>query len=133
MGHASFHFRLNHTNPQPRGIAFEQYLKLPVSYKDQLIGNYEADFVIEGQIIIELKAVSAISAAHEAQAHHYLATTGLKLAVILNPSINSGQALGPSPCNRNALFAKSPPRISRSQTGSHELHELGEWKCKRIR
>ena len=67
-----------------RGIAFEQYLKLPVSYKDQLIGNYEADFVIEGQIIIELKAVSAISAAHEAQAHHYLAATGLKLAVILN-------------------------------------------------
>ena len=44
----------------------------------------EADFVIEGQIIIELKAVSAISAAHEAQAHHYLAATGLKLAVILN-------------------------------------------------
>lgn len=67
-----------------RGIVFEQYLKLPVSYKDQLIGNYEADFVIEGQIILELKAVSAISAAHEAQAHHYLAATGLKLAIILN-------------------------------------------------
>jgi GxxExxY protein len=67
-----------------RGITFEQYLKLPVSYKDQLIGSYEADFVIEGQIILELKAVSAINAAHEAQAHHYLAATGLKLAIILN-------------------------------------------------
>jgi len=67
-----------------RGIAFEPYLKLPVSYKDQPIGNYEADLVIEGQIILELKAVSAISAAHEAQAHHYLAATGMKLAIILN-------------------------------------------------
>jgi GxxExxY protein len=67
-----------------RSIAFEQYVKLPVSYKGQPIGNYEADFVIEGQIILELKAVSAISKAHESQAHHYLAATGLKLAIILN-------------------------------------------------
>ena len=67
-----------------RSIASEQYVKLPVSYKGQPIGNYEADFVIKGQIILELKAVSAISKAHESQAHHYLAATGLKLAIILN-------------------------------------------------
>ena len=67
-----------------RGIRFERQMRLPVYYKDQLVGEYVADFVIEGQIILELKAVSAISAAHEAQAHHYLAATGLKLAIILN-------------------------------------------------
>ena len=67
-----------------RGIHFEPQKHLPVSYKDQLLGEYIADLVIEGQIIIELKAISAISAAHEAQAHHYLAATGLKLAFILN-------------------------------------------------
>jgi len=67
-----------------RGIHFEPQKHLPVYYKDQLLGEYIADLVIEGQIIIELKAISAISAAHEAQAHHYLAATGLKLAIILN-------------------------------------------------
>ena len=67
-----------------RGIRFERQMHLPVYYKDQLLGEYIADLVIEGQIIIELKAISAISAAHEAQAHHYLAATGLKLAIILN-------------------------------------------------
>ena len=67
-----------------RGIRFERQMHLPVYYKDQLLGEYIADLVIEGQIILELKAISAISAAHEAQAHHYLAATGLKLAIILN-------------------------------------------------
>ena len=67
-----------------RGIHFEPQKHLPVYYKDQLLGEYIADLVIEGQIILELKAISAISAAHEAQAHHYLAATGMKLAIILN-------------------------------------------------
>ena len=67
-----------------RGIRFERQMHLPVYYKDQLLGEYIADLVIEGQIILELKAISAISAAHEAQAHHYLAATGMKLAIILN-------------------------------------------------
>jgi GxxExxY protein len=67
-----------------RGIHFEPQKHLPVYYKDQLLGEYIADLVIEEQIILELKAISAISAAHEAQAHHYLAATGLKLAIILN-------------------------------------------------
>ena len=67
-----------------RGIHFEPQKHLPVFYKEQLLGEYIADLVIEEQIILELKAISAISAAHEAQAHHYLAATGLKLAIILN-------------------------------------------------
>ncbi len=67
-----------------RQINFEPQKHLPVYYKEQLLGEYIADLVIENQIILELKAVSAISPAHEAQAHHYLAATGIKLAIILN-------------------------------------------------
>ena len=43
-----------------------------------------ADLIVGGEIILELKAVSRITAAHEAQAHNYLAATGLRLAIILN-------------------------------------------------
>jgi GxxExxY protein len=67
-----------------RGIAFEQQVRLPVSYKDLLIGEYIADFVIEGKLIVEIKAVSKLNASHQAQAMHYLVATGLRLALLLN-------------------------------------------------
>ena len=40
--------------------------------------------MVDGQIILELKAISALTKAHEAQAHNYLAATGLRLAILLN-------------------------------------------------
>jgi GxxExxY protein len=67
-----------------QGLRFEQFKKLPVRYKDILVGDYEADFVVENEVILELKAVSALRPEHEAQAHHYLAATGLRLAILLN-------------------------------------------------
>jgi GxxExxY protein len=67
-----------------RGIPSEQQKRLAVTYKDQPVGEYVADLIVEGKIILELKAVSRISAVHEAQAHNYLAATGLCLAIILN-------------------------------------------------
>ena len=44
-----------------RGIRFEQFKKLPVTYKGVLVGDYEADFVVENQILLELKAVSVFT------------------------------------------------------------------------
>jgi GxxExxY protein len=67
-----------------RGISFEQQVCLPVFYKDELIGEYIAGFVIEGRLIIEIKAVSRLDASHQAQAMHYLAATGYRLAMLLN-------------------------------------------------
>ena len=67
-----------------RGIPFERQKRLPVQYKGQLVGEYVADLIVDDEIILELKAVSKITAAHEAQAHHYLAATGLHLAILLN-------------------------------------------------
>ena len=74
-----------------RGIRFEQFKKLPVYYKGILVGEYEADFVIEGKIILEIKAVSQLHPRHEAQAHNYLAATGLRLAILLNFGADSLQ------------------------------------------
>ena len=67
-----------------RGIRFERQKRLPVRYKGQLVGDYVADFVVEDQIVLELKAVSRFNPTHEAQAHNYLAATGLRLAILLN-------------------------------------------------
>jgi GxxExxY protein len=67
-----------------RRIPFERKVKLPVTYKDVLIGEYEADLVIDKKFVVEIKAVSRFNASHQAQAMHYLAATSLRLALLLN-------------------------------------------------
>lgn len=67
-----------------RGIKFEQLQPLTVLYKGISVGTYVADFVVEGKIILELKAVTKLHPMHEAQAINYLAATGFKLAILIN-------------------------------------------------
>jgi GxxExxY protein len=67
-----------------QGICFEEFKQLPVYYKDKLVGNYEADIVVEDRIILEIRSVSALNDRHKAQAIHYLTATGLRLAILLN-------------------------------------------------
>ena len=72
-----------------RGIYFERKVKLPVRYKDIIIGEYEADFVIDKKFVVEIKAVSKFNASHQAQAMHYLSATGLRLTLLINFGIGS--------------------------------------------
>jgi GxxExxY protein len=74
-----------------RNICFEQFRTLPVTYKGVSVGNFEADFVVEDKIILELKATSALHPKHEAQAINYLTATGLRLAILLNFGADSLQ------------------------------------------
>lgn len=67
-----------------RGLNVEQQVPLQVFYKGVLVGEFIADVVVEGCILLELKAKSAIVEAHVAQCLNYLKTTGLSLALILN-------------------------------------------------
>ncbi len=67
-----------------RGIAYEEQKPLRVYYKGQLVGEYFADFVVEDTILVEIKAVSNLLPTHEAQALHYLASTGKELAILIN-------------------------------------------------
>jgi GxxExxY protein len=67
-----------------RKIPFERQVSLAVMYKDICVGEYRADFVIDHQIILEIKAGGSLLPAHSAQALHYLAATGFHLAILLN-------------------------------------------------
>ncbi len=67
-----------------RGIDFVSQKRLPVTYKEMLVGDYFADFLVEEKIILEIKSVSRLNASHQAQALHYLAATGYRLALLLN-------------------------------------------------
>ena len=67
-----------------RNVPFEEQKPLPVHYKGQLVGEYRADFVVAGKIIVEFKAASSITDEHMSQALNYLAATGYRLAIIIN-------------------------------------------------
>jgi GxxExxY protein len=67
-----------------RHIRFERQSAIPVIYKQDCIGKYRPDFLVEDKVIIEIKAVACLVPAHKAQALHYLAATGLHLALLLN-------------------------------------------------
>jgi GxxExxY protein len=65
-------------------IPFVRQAPIPVMYKQALIGEYRADFLVDNKIILEVKATSAFITEHEAQAIHYLTATQLRLALLLN-------------------------------------------------
>ncbi len=67
-----------------RGVPFEEQVPLQVFYKGQLIGEYYADFIVDGKIVVEIKAVSALNDVHIAQALHYLAATKSKVGLLVN-------------------------------------------------
>ena len=66
------------------GIPFEREAKLEVRYRGELVGQYRADLLVAGSLILELKAVQAILPEHEVQVVNYLAATGLEQALLLN-------------------------------------------------
>ena len=55
-----------------------------VKYKDSLVGEYVADIIVEGQLLLELKALSSLCGEHEAQLINYLKATGLSVGLLLN-------------------------------------------------
>jgi len=61
-----------------------QQAPINVHFEDQLVGEYFADIFVDSKIILELKAVSVLTKAHEAQMFNYLKATGVKVGLLLN-------------------------------------------------
>ena len=70
---------------QYRKIPFLKEAKLDVYYKQQLLKKFfEADFICYDNVIVELKALSALNSEHESQLLNYLKATGLKVGLLIN-------------------------------------------------
>ena len=66
------------------GVNFQGEIHLPVFYKNTNIGARRADFLVEGQVLVELKAVNELTAAHYAQVVNYLKAYRLEVALLIN-------------------------------------------------
>ena len=61
-----------------------QQAPINVRFEDQTVGEYFADIFVDNKDILELKAVSLLSKAHEAQLVNYLKATGIKVGLLIN-------------------------------------------------
>jgi GxxExxY protein len=66
------------------GMRIEQQKPIKVYYDNIVVGDYFADLIVEGTVIVELKAAKNIEDIHLAQTLNYLKATGLKLGLIIN-------------------------------------------------
>ena len=59
-------------------------MPLNVTFRGQNVGQFYADLLVEGKVIVELKAVRELAPEHEAQIINYLHATGMDVGLLIN-------------------------------------------------
>lgn len=67
-----------------KGLSISREHEMPIYYKDQQIGTRRVDFLIEGVISVELKALTQLEDVHLAQAINYLEAYDLEVGLLIN-------------------------------------------------
>lgn len=68
-----------------RGIPFDPEKRLDIFYKGiKLEKHFEADFICDNKVIVEIKALSALTNEHQSQVLNYLKATGIKVGLLIN-------------------------------------------------
>jgi len=91
-----------------RNIFLERQKRTVVNYKEEPLGEFILDLIVNNKIILELKAVSDILKIHEQQALSYLKATEFQLAIVINfgaESVQSSRVV-----NTKGKYATRTPR-----------------------
>jgi GxxExxY protein len=67
-----------------RGLRAEIETDIQVRYKGQVVGDYRADILVNGCVLVELKVCPAIDSRDEAQLLNELKATGIKVGLLIN-------------------------------------------------
>ena len=71
-----------------RSIHHQRQSPVPIHYKGVLVGEGRVDLLVEGRLIIELKACEQLNHLHRAQVRAYLCATGHRLALLINFNVS---------------------------------------------
>jgi len=83
-----------HRELTARGLRFERERPMPIVYKgDTLQSCYRIDLVVEGLVVVELKAVDHLLSVHEAQVLTYLKLTDCPVGLLIILRISAAQRL----------------------------------------
>ncbi len=85
------------------GLKVERHVPLPVWFRNQKVGDFRADILVEDVVLLELKCVRVFETVHEAQLLNYLKATTVEIGLLFN--------FGPFPQFRRLVFANERKRI----------------------
>ena len=66
------------------GLNIASKVAIPVWFRGNKVGRFEADILVEGCVLLELKAVRALDSSHRAQLLNYLRATDIEVGLLLN-------------------------------------------------
>ena len=69
---------------QEKGLQVQCQQPIHVRFRNRIVGEFYADMLVEGKVIVELKAVKAIAPEHQAQIINYLKATGIEVGLLIN-------------------------------------------------
>lgn len=81
---------------QDAGLTVQRQVPIQVWFRGRRVGEFFADMLVEGTVMLELKAARALDAAHEAQLLNYLRATEIEVGLLFN--------FGPKPDFRRELY-----------------------------
>ena len=67
-----------------KGISVVRQIPLHVSFRGVMVGDFTADMIIDGKVLLELKAADALSNQHFAQLLNYLKATRIEVGMAIN-------------------------------------------------
>jgi len=88
---------------QQTGLKCWFEVPVPVYFRGEDVGQFRADLLVDGKVLIELKAVAHLDKPHEAQLYNYLRATELEVGLLLN--------FGPRPEFKRIAFSNEKKKI----------------------
>ena len=88
---------------QEAGLRVQRQVSITVWFRGQDVGDFRGDLLIDGAVLLELKAGRTLDKAHEAQLLHYLRATEIEVGLLLN--------FGEQPQFRRLLFDNERKKI----------------------
>ena len=67
-----------------RGLKYQRQKEIKLTYKGKDIGNHRVDFIVETEVILELKASEGVNKIYEAQVLTYLMATKKRVGLLIN-------------------------------------------------
>ena len=66
------------------GLDAKQQYPIQVYYDGEIVGDYQADILVEDKVILELKSIDRIADIHEIQLKNYLKASGIEVGLLIN-------------------------------------------------
>ncbi len=88
---------------QESGLTVNHQVPITVWFREQEVGEFRADLLVENNVMVELKSVRGLEPTHEAQLFHYLKSTEVEVGLLLN--------FGTKPQFRRLVFDNARKKI----------------------